>query len=434
FHSDPKDVAVIGCGSGVTVGSALAANPARVTLVELESAVVEAAALFEEVNRAPWRDARTRVIEDDGRNYLTRTRERFDVIISEPSNPWMTGAASLFTVEFFRIAQARLRPQGVFLQWLQIYELAPERIASVLKTFQSVFPHVLVFSAHVDSNDLLLVGSAEPLRADWAQLTERFTALAPELKRAELKHLEDLLALLLITDEHIAALPADTPLNTDDNAFVEFGAPRDLLTFAEEDPEVPFLDGTRGQRAAIVLAQSSGDAAGAQTRAVELARGYLRQGNPEDARAAALLVQGVALPNQRRHAAETLALAQLFEEDDREVVVDGEAAKKDPEYAALSRLVQDGDDELALEEMEKRPEVSRRSAAHTLLYGFLLYRNGEYSKARRMLLKAQEGITDPARRPAIAYYLAKQAFEAGDFERAISDMSGYRALRNGRAP
>ncbi len=435
FHANPQDVAVVGCGSGVTVGSALAANPARVTLVELESAVVEAAALFEEVNGAPWRDARTRVIEDDGRNYMARTREQFDIIISEPSNPWMTGAASLFTVEFFRIARARLRPQGVFLQWLQIYELAPERIASVLKTFQSVFPHVLVFSAHVDSNDLLLVGSAEPLRADWTQLSERFAALAPELERAELKSLPELLALLLITDAHIAALPTDTPLNTDDNAFVEFGAPRDLLTFAEEDPEVPFLDGTRGERAALVLSTTGHSEAERDQRAVLLAQGYLRQGNPQDAGAAALRVQqhAGATPDQRARAAEIVTLAQLFAEDDREVVVDGAVAKRDPEYAALTRLVQAGDDELALEEMEKRLEVGRRSPTHTLLYGFLLYRNGEYNRARRTLLKAQDGTTDPAWRSAIAYYLAKQAFEAGDFERAITDMTSYRALTRGQA-
>ena len=93
----------------------------------------------------------TRIVIDDGRNFMSRTKQRFDVIVSEPSNPWMSGAASLFTREFFSIADRRLAPGGLFVQWLQIYELAPARINAILKTFHDVFPHVLVFTPERDS-------------------------------------------------------------------------------------------------------------------------------------------------------------------------------------------------------------------------------------------------------------------------------------------
>jgi len=122
-----------------------------------------------------------RIVFDDGRNFMARKGEPYDLIVSEPSNPWMTGAASLFTVEFFGAAVRRLNPGGIFLQWLQIYELAPDRIASILKTFHSVFPHVLVFSPDSNSTDILLVGSREALEIPYEQLERQFAPLAPKL-------------------------------------------------------------------------------------------------------------------------------------------------------------------------------------------------------------------------------------------------------------
>ena len=255
IHPHPDNVAVVGCGSCVTAGAVLDGGAKQVTLVELEKEVIEAAHLFADINKSPWDDPRLTIVEDDGRNFMSRHGDPFDVIVSEPSNPWMTGAASLFTEEFFNLAKTRLKSDGMFVQWLQLYELAPTRIASVLKTFHAAFPNVLVFSAHPDSNDLLMVGSNQPLYLPLEQLQTRFNTHREAASRAELPQVEDLLALLLFSNREIDTLPGDVPLNTDDNAFIEFGAPRDLLTFAEDDAAFPLLQQVTGKRAQIVARQ-----------------------------------------------------------------------------------------------------------------------------------------------------------------------------------
>ena len=429
FHPGAKQIAVIGCGSCVTVGAALSGNPDHITLIELERQVVEGAKLFESVNRAPWKDPRVTVIEDDGRNYMARQGPQFDVIISEPSNPWMTGAASLFTTEFFSIAARRLQPNGYFLQWLQIYELAPERIASVLKTFQSVFPHVLVFTPHRDSNDLLMLGSREPWRLDWSAIDQRFAALGVEMTRAELRTADDLLALLLFTDAQIRALPTEVPLNRDDNAFIEFGAPRDLLAFAEDDPEVAPIAASRGKRAGMLRELTVADPEAWLTRLPRLARAYLEQGMVADAMAAVseVIRAADATPAIRSEAEEVGALGQLLQErEDRETAFDLATLKVDPDYARVAQLTELGKEEAALAEFDAKPDLKRKSGAHSLLYGFLLYRQGQYERAYQALEAASQdqGLKD--RGPAIAYFMAKDSFEDGQYDRAVAEMRRYR--------
>jgi spermidine synthase len=425
FHPEPRRVAVIGCGSGVTAGAALHANPESLTLVELERAVIEAAGFFEAVNGAPWNDPRVTVVEDDGRNFMMHRGPRYDVIISEPSNPWMTGASSLFTVEFFEIAARRLNEDGIFLQWLQIYELAPERIDSVLKTFQSVFPHVLVFTPQADSNDLLILGRPSPWRLDWSQLAERFDELSDQMSRADLQALEELVTLLLFTDEQIRAIDPTIPLNTDDNAYIEFGAPRDLLAYADDDPVVSPVERVRGRRPHLIEALIRVEKADWPRRLSTLARTYLQQGFIPDAVAAARQVASFDTSPQVREAAlRVRRLARLLQEDDRERVIDGGLTGSDPQYAILAALVEQGDEEQALSQIEAVPELKGKSGAHALLYGFLLYRDGQYSAARRALLRAREHA-NIQQHTVIAYYLAKQSFEVGDYRRAVDEMAHY---------
>jgi len=431
FREPAKEVAVIGCGSGVTVGAALRANPSALTLIELESAVIEGAKLFEKVNYAPWDDPRVTVVEDDGRNFLARKGPSYDVIISEPSNPWMTGASSLFTVEFFEIARARLAEDGTFLQWLQIYELAPERIASVLRTFQSVFPHVIVFTPQTDSNDLLILGRRTPWELRWPDIERRFEELRGEMRRAGLGSPEDLLSLLMFTDAEITAIEIESPLNTDDNAFIEFGAPRDLLAFAEDDPDVKIVDSVLGGRARILRDLSPEKEVDWSDRFAKLSIAYLRNGFVTDALAAAALVVATD-PGTTELAARVNELVELFEEDDKELVIDGEMARADATYAILAGLVQRGEEDQALAQMEATPELKFKSGAHGLLYGFLCYREGQYRAARRFLLRAKSDDEMQRHRPAIAYYLAKESFEVGEYGRAVDEMTEYRKSKKRR--
>src|SRR5262249_30401352 len=136
---------VIGLGSGLTVGSVLTHPVKKVECIELEDAVVRGSRFFEDFNRRPLVDPRTELVVNDARNHLLVTDRQYDVIISEPSNPWIPGAANLFTKEFFELSRARLRPDGVFCQWIQIYELQPAHFQTILRTFTAIFPEAHLF-------------------------------------------------------------------------------------------------------------------------------------------------------------------------------------------------------------------------------------------------------------------------------------------------
>ncbi|MCC6744988.1 MAG: fused MFS/spermidine synthase [Acidobacteria bacterium] len=223
---EAKTALVVGWGSGVSVGAALAHPIERVTAVELEPAVVEASAFFEGVNGRPLEDPRTELLINDGRNLLAATDRRFDVIVSEPSNPWLTGVANLFTREYFEAGARSLSPGGVFCQWLQIYEMQPAEVATLLATFESALPNVYVFRGA--TGDLLLLGSLEPFELDVDRIRGLIDTPGPVHDRmadVRIRSVESLLSRLYLTPDGVRKLSASAPLNTDDNARIEFLAP-----------------------------------------------------------------------------------------------------------------------------------------------------------------------------------------------------------------
>ena len=131
---------------GVTLASALTHPIDEADVLEISPEVVEASRLFARDGRPPLDDPRTRLIVADGRTHLALTRRRYDVIVSEPSNPWMAGVAALFTREFFEAARARLAEHGVICQWVNTYDISQKDLASIVATFHGVFPH---FVAHL---------------------------------------------------------------------------------------------------------------------------------------------------------------------------------------------------------------------------------------------------------------------------------------------
>jgi spermidine synthase len=229
-----EDVLVIGLGSGVTVGS-VSTFPARnITVVELEPAVVEANKYFFHANHRVLRDPRLRVMTYDARNFLLVTPEKFDVIISEPSNPWMAGVSNLFTREFFILGSQRLKPGGIFCQWLQLYKISPENLRSILRTFQDTFPHLLVFES--SEYDLLILGSSEPLSIDLQRMEGRLSHLRvkEDLKRIQIGSVQDILGHFVIGTREVPAFVKKARINTDDNALLEFSAPKTLYIDTSE--------------------------------------------------------------------------------------------------------------------------------------------------------------------------------------------------------
>ena len=236
FAPRSERVFVVGWGSGVTIGSAARTATGQVTAVELEPAVVAASAFFQHVNLDPLRNPRVRLYEDDARHILLAADERYDVVVNEPSHPWVAGIANLFTRDYYVLVERRLEPDGVLATWLQSYQIAPDTYRSLLATLQSVFPEVLVFHAP-GTTDTIILAARRPVVVDLAELERRFAVgeTRAELARIAVTAPEHILAALYLGAEEARRYAAGARLNTDDNMYVEFRGPRDRERAAAGD-------------------------------------------------------------------------------------------------------------------------------------------------------------------------------------------------------
>ena len=229
MHS-PRNALVIGFGSGMTA-SVLTRYPEleRVDCVEIEPAVMGAAPLLTQLNRNVLQDPRVHIIIDDARNFLFTTDERYDLIVSEPSNPWIAGIATLFTREFYRAAQAHLAPGGVFVQWVQAYSLFPEDLKMVLATFLSEFQRATLW--HGNATDLLLVAPSAPASEILNRTRALFTnpGLHEDFKQLGMDDPAGLFAFYMLDDAGLRKFSSGARLNTDDLTLLEYHAPRSLL-------------------------------------------------------------------------------------------------------------------------------------------------------------------------------------------------------------
>ncbi|MBM4013762.1 MAG: hypothetical protein FJ293_02200, partial [Planctomycetes bacterium] len=179
-----RETFVLGYGAGVTAHAA-ARFGGRVLCAEIEAEVLAVSPHFADVNGAAYADPRIELVADDGRALLRRSGRRFDVITTEPSNPWLAGMAALFTVEFYELCRARLAEGGVLCQWVQLYWSSPDDYQAIFATLGSVFPHVAIW--RTTSGDTLMLGAERPLSLDLAALARKAAArpfLAPELAGA----------------------------------------------------------------------------------------------------------------------------------------------------------------------------------------------------------------------------------------------------------
>ena len=222
---------IIGYATGVSVGAMLQSPIESVTCVELEPATVNGSHFFDHVNNQPLNDPRTTLIIDDARTYLRVTPNRYDLIVSEPSHPWVPGVANLFTQEFFEMGRGRLSDQGVFVQWVQIYQLSNDSLRSVLATYQKVFPHVLVFQVGGvgKGKDLILVGSNQSLNLDLLPQRIGDPRIAKELERVKLTSEADVRSWYVCDETRLAPAVAGAKINTDDNMHIETTVPREAF-------------------------------------------------------------------------------------------------------------------------------------------------------------------------------------------------------------
>jgi len=288
----PRKVMVVGAGAGVTVASALTHPVEQLDLVEISPAVLEAARRFADVNRGALDDPRTRVHVDDARTFLALSQDRYDVIVSEPSNPWVSGISSLFTEEFFDIVDRRLADGGVLVQWIHTYEMSDELARLVMRTLRSKFPHVTGWQG--GDSDLLLIASRRPLAPDFDELARR---LAREAVKGDLAHVgiagvDGVLATQVMAEAQVAAYAGEGPINRDDHNRLEYRAP--VAFFADQAARLP--DARRAPKTFADLLISRWleahplEGPGAAERAAQLARAVAAGQNPDFSlrRAAAL--------------------------------------------------------------------------------------------------------------------------------------------------
>ncbi len=225
LHHLVEDALVVGIGSGITCGAILThPEVQRLDVVEISPEVYQAARIhFAPHNNGALDHPKARVVVDDAKSFLKTANRRYDVIVTEPSNPWMAGVSGVFSLEYYQSCLASLKPGGIIAQWVQVYETNDEAIRTVLATFGSVFPHFSVWQTL--PGDLLLVGSAQPTAKDLDRIRRRFhqPAVLQDLRRADVLSLPALLGLQLVSEENGAFLvPPDTVRHSDFFPVLEY--------------------------------------------------------------------------------------------------------------------------------------------------------------------------------------------------------------------
>ena len=231
FEASIRDVFVIGFGTGSTAGATTRYPVERIDVVDLAPSVVEASRFFEAINHRPLDDPRVRVRIADARSVLLATPPAaYDLILSQPSHPWVPGAAKLFTAEFYRLVRDRLRPGGLFAQWVQLYNLDREGLVSLLGTFADAFADTVVVEVGGRSSELILVGGRDRVRLAWDAVQELFAdpLRVRDLGRIGLTSPGALLARIMMGSSGLRTLVGTYTPNTDDNGLLEFRSLGDL--------------------------------------------------------------------------------------------------------------------------------------------------------------------------------------------------------------
>lgn len=232
FHPHPTRAAVIGLGTGSTAGW-LAAIPSmeRVDVMEIEPAITKFAEQCAPVNHNALANPNVHLLYGDARELLLTSKQTYDIIASEPSNPYRAGIASLFTREYYQAVAKKLNRGGFFTQWLQAYDVDQRTIQIFYATLNSVFPHIQTW--RTQGGDLLLIASVEPVVFDIHALRERITEEPFESAIAHVwrtTDLEGVFAHYLGNDKlpPIVTRGPGAELNTDDRMLLEFAFARNL--------------------------------------------------------------------------------------------------------------------------------------------------------------------------------------------------------------
>jgi spermidine synthase len=225
FHPNPRKVMVLGLASGVTAGEVLCYPVEQLDILEINRSVMEASDFFRPWNNEVLLNPKTNLIIQDGRAHLQLTNQKYDVIISEPSNPWMSGLSALFTIDYFTLAKNHLNEDGIYVQFMHSYQMDWRTFSLIGRTFAQVFPDsILVSTDPADTLlDFLFVGfkGAQKLNLEQAERNLSYAQQSENISLADPK-----LLYRLIVSEDLSQIFGQGPVNSDNHPLLEFAAPK----------------------------------------------------------------------------------------------------------------------------------------------------------------------------------------------------------------
>lgn len=226
-HPDPRKVLVIGLGTGTTTGCMTLHDELQVIHVaEIEPAQIDVARIFGQHNYRAVDHHKVRIHLDDARHFLLVNDETYDVIVSEPSNLWVSGMVNLFTREFYASVSEHLGPEGVFFQWIHYYRVADEDVKGMFRTFQSVFPHATLWIHQF--GDAFLMARKDGMAIDFEDWVRRLDRPVYErdLKRIQISPPIEMLSFYLFGPGDLERFSEGGRICTDDFPYLEFTSPR----------------------------------------------------------------------------------------------------------------------------------------------------------------------------------------------------------------
>ncbi len=243
FHPKPRSVLVVGCGAAVTAGS-FVNHPdiERIVICEIEPLIPQVVKeYFGKENNNVLDDPRVEMVLDDARHFILTTREKFDIITSDPIHPWVKGAASLYTQEYFELCKQRLNPGGIVTQWVPLYESNSDAVKSEIATFFEVFPSGTIWSndSEGEGYDIVILGQAESNKIDVEKLRERLDSRDYSQVRQSLREIEFSSAISLLTtyagrERDLTEWLKDAQINRDRNMRLQYLAGMGLNSFQSE--------------------------------------------------------------------------------------------------------------------------------------------------------------------------------------------------------
>jgi len=223
IHPNPKSVLIIGLASGTTAGMVTRwTNVKEIDCLDIEPAMIPAVQYFTQWNNQPLKDSRLRLIIDDARNYLQYTHKKYDVIISEPSNPWVTACGPLFSKENFDLIRNRLKKNGVYAAWLQLYNIDIKDYKSIVNTIGVSFPNQSIW--HTQLSDTIILTTPNQILLNYKKLKQKLSFINDDLKDLQLDDINAFLTRFIMVPHF-----KKTYINTDDKPMIVYNTAKNLF-------------------------------------------------------------------------------------------------------------------------------------------------------------------------------------------------------------